>query len=294
MITTQTVLALVYIALSVVVYIALRRILNYLRSKGRISKNALSILILLMKLLALALVSFLIYQTVILAFPGLASALVGLMATAGFAGIIIGLAAQSSLSHVISGIILVMSKTIRVGDLIEYEKNMALIEDISLTHTILRLRDGRRIAVPNSTILSIAITNYNLIDEKVATEVDVGISYESSIELAVKAMLEAANEHPLVLENPPPQVLITGFGESSIDLKLYAWIDDPWLKPIVESDLRHEILRKFREYGVEIPYPRRVIIYQNMQQIANSVDGDGDKDVCKVQSEVKHSDTVQK
>ncbi len=266
MIATQIMLIVAYLALSMAVYILLKKTLNYLKNKGRVSRNALSILILLMKLLALAVISFLVYQAVVLAFPGLANALVGLMATAGFAGIIIGLAAQSSLSHIISGIILVTSKTIRVGDLIEYEKNMALIEDISLTHTILRLRDGRKIAIPNSTILSIAITNYNLIDEKIAAEVNVGISYESNLELAVKAMLETANGHPLVLKNPPPQVLIIGFGESSINLRLYAWIDDPWLKPIVESDLRHGILRKFKDYGVEIPYPRRVLIHQNVQQ----------------------------
>lgn len=231
--------------------------------KDRVGKNKpslASILILLLKTSTSVAIIIMIYSVFKTLYPDIALTLTNLTVAAGILGIIFGLAAQSSLGNAIAGMILVFSQAVKVGDMVEYDGEVAAVEDIKLTHTILKLRDGRKIAIPNSNMLNSNIVNYSMVDELVAATVTVGVSYESILDDAIKAMIEAAREHPKVLDKPPPQVIITGFGDFSINLKLLAWINDPWIKPIIESDLTWAIYEKFKKYNVEIPYPRRVII----------------------------------
>lgn len=233
---------------------------------GKKKPGLASIMILLLKITTSITIIFMVYSIFKTLYPDIALTLTNVTVAAGILGIIFGLAAQSSLGNAIAGMILVFSQAVKVGDMVEYNREVAAVEDIKLTHTILKLRDGRKIAIPNANMLSSNIVNYSIIDELVAASVTVGISYESDLENAIKAMIEAAQEHPKVLEKPPPQVIITGFGDFSINLKLLAWIDDPWIKPLVESDLTWAIYEKFKEYNVEIPYPRRVVIVKSAKE----------------------------
>lgn len=230
---------------------------------GKKKPSLASILILLLKITTSIAIILMVYSIFKTFYPDIALTLTNVTVAAGILGIIFGLAAQSSLGNAIAGMILVFSQAVKVGDMVEYNGEVAAVEDIKLTHTILKLRDGRKIAIPNANMLNSNIVNYSMVDELVAASVTVGISYESNLDSAIKAMIEAAREHPKVLGKPPPQVIITGFGDFSINLKLLAWIDDPWIKPIIESDLTWTIYEKFKKYNVEIPYPRRVIIVKS-------------------------------
>ncbi len=236
---------------------------EYVRNTlGRKNSSMASMAIVALKIFAASVITITVFYMIKTIYPDAALTLTAVMTAAGFLGIVLGLAAQSSLGNVFAGLVLVFSQALRVGDMVEYEGEVAVIEDIKLTHTILRLRDGRIIVIPNSNMLNSRIVSYTMIEEKVAATVTVGISYESDLNDAIKAMLEAAHEHPKVLSKPAPLVVITGFGDFSINLKLLAWINDPWIKPLVESDLISMIYEKFRKYNVEIPYPRRVLIFK--------------------------------
>jgi len=245
-------------------YKVMRYLIEYVRnSLGKKNSSMASMAIVALKITAASVIAIIAYYMVKTIYPDVALTLSAIITAAGFLGIVLGLAAQSSLGNVFAGLVLVFSRALRVGDMVEYEKEVAVIEDISLTHTILRLRDGRTIVIPNSNMLNSRIVSYTMPEEKVAATITVGVSYESNLNDAIKAMLEAAHEHPKVLKNPAPQVIITGFGDFSINLKLLAWISDPWIKPIVESDLISMIYERFKKYNVEIPYPRRVLIFRN-------------------------------
>ncbi len=252
---------------------------EYVRNTlGRKNSSMASMTIVALKITAASIISITVYYMIKTVYPDAALTLSAVITAAGFLGIVLGLAAQSSLGNVFAGLVLVFSQALRVGDMVEYEGEVAVIEDISLTHTILRLRDGRTIVIPNSNMLNSRIVSYTMPEEKVAATITVGISYESDLNDAIKAMLEAARDHPKVLRNPAPQVIVTGFGDFSINLKLLAWISDPWIKPIVESDLISMIYEKFKKYNVEIPYPRRVLIFKSeaaeQEQVPSQVKGE--------------------
>jgi len=272
-------LDLVAVAVSVgtVVFLTIAIIILYKATKiatkfikeriGKDKPSLASILILLLKTSTSVAIIIMVYSVFKTLYPDIALTITNFAVAAGILGIIFGLAAQSSLGNAIAGMILVFSQAVKVGDMVEYDGEVAAVEDIKLTHTILKLRDGRKIAIPNSNMLNSNIVNYSMVDELVAATVIVGISYESNLDNAIKAMIEAAREHPKVLDKPPPQVIITGFGDFSINLKLLAWINDPWIKPIIESDLTWAIYEKFKKYNVEIPYPRRVIIMKGEKEV---------------------------
>jgi len=260
-------------------YKAMKYLTEYVRNTlGKKNSSMASMTIVALKITTASIITIMVYYMIKTIYPDAALTLSAVITAAGFLGIVLGLAAQSSLGNVFAGLVLVFSQALRVGDMVEYEGEVAVIEDISLTHTILRLRDGRTIVIPNSNMLNSRIVSYTMPEEKVAATITVGISYESDLNDAIKAMLEAARDHPKVLKNPAPQVIITGFGDFSINLKLLAWISDPWIKPIVESDLISMIYEKFKKYNVEIPYPRRVLIFKSevadQEQVPAQVKGE--------------------
>ncbi len=257
-------LILLYVAGMVLVYYVAKLLKSVIIGRiGPYKPSIASMLSILINVSAAIIVSILIFNVVKIFYPEIGQASMLLAYAAGAITVIFGLAAQSSLGHIIAGMVLVFSQAIRVGDVVEFNGMLARVEDISLTHTRLVTLDGRRVIIPNQQLLNSNIVNYSVEvrnSRPIAAVVDVGISYESNVELAIKAMLEAAYDHPKVLRIPRPIVIVTGFGENSVNLRLYAYIASPWLKPIVESDLVVEIHKRFKEYGVEIPYPRRVVI----------------------------------
>ena len=271
-ISNNTVLMIVlYIAGIILVYYTSKLLKSIIIGRiGPYKPSIASMLGVLINVFAAVIASILAFDLVKIFYPEIGQVSLLLAYAAGAITVILGLAAQNSLGHIIAGMVLVFSQAIRVGDVVEYNGMLARVEDISLTHTRLVTLDGKRVIIPNQLLLNSDIVNYS-VDVRdgrpVAAVVDVGISYESNVELAIKAMLEAAYDHPRVLRAPHPIVVVTGFGENSVNLRLYAYIATPWLKPIVESDLVVEIHKRFKEYGIEIPYPRRVLLLHGQQEV---------------------------
>jgi len=245
-ISNNTILmVLLYIVGIILVYYASKLLKSIIIGRiGPYKPSIASMLSILINVFAAVIAFILVFDLVKIFYPEIGQASLLLAYAAGAITVILGLAAQNSLGHIIAGMVLVFSQAIRVGDVVEYNGMLARVEDISLTHTRLVTLDGRRVIIPNQLLLNSNIVNYS-VDVRdgrpVAAVVDVGISYESNVELAIKAMLEAAYDHPRVLRAPHPIVVVTGFGENSVNLRLYAYIATPWLKPIVESDLVVEI-----------------------------------------------------
>ncbi len=204
---------------------------------------------------------------------------VSLFAGAGVLGIIIGFASQATLSNVISGLFIATFKPFRVGDIIKFSDKTGVVEDITLRHTVIRNFENKRFIVPNSIISNEIIENYNIGDEKVCRWVELGISYDSDIDKAMKIMQEEVMKHPEFIDNrteedkkegkPAVMVRVLGFGDSSVNLRAWAWAKNPGAAFRLGTDLNKTIKQRFDKEGIEIPFPYRTVVYK--KDIENKV-----------------------
>jgi len=112
--------------------------------------------------------------------------------------------------------------------------------------------------VPNELLITERVENWSYSDNNLRVRIPLGISYGSDVRHALQLVMDAANECPRTLKSPRPNCLVTGFGDSSVDLELRVWINDP-VEGIgnVKSDILLRVWDKFHEHGIEIPFPQR-------------------------------------
>jgi small-conductance mechanosensitive channel len=131
--------------------------------------------------------------------------------------------------------------------------------------TVVTTLDNISIIVPNSQFVSEAIINWTHNDEIVRIQIPVGVAYGSDTTLVKQALLEVAHDHPQIMKSDHPDtpavrkplVRFINFGDSSLDFQLLAWIASVQQQFDIISDLHFMIDRKFREYGIAIPFPQR-------------------------------------
>lgn len=181
-------------------------------------------------------------------------ALVGLFAVLGVG---IGFGLQNVASNFVSGVILLLERPIRIHDRIEIDGLWGDVRKISLRTTVVQTPDNITIIVPNSKLLENNLTNYSYGEPSIRLRIPVGVAYGSDTEAVTATLEAAAREHADVLENPAPAVWFREFGDSSLNFELLAWIANPARKYWIISDLNRDIDRRFREEGIEIPFPQR-------------------------------------
>jgi small-conductance mechanosensitive channel len=198
---------------------------------------------------------------------GLGGAVTAIIASAGFAGIVIGLAAQGVLGNIFSGISIMFSRPYRLGDAMLYHNDFAFVEDIRLMNTVLVTWDNRRIIVPNSVIDKEAIINYTIKDPKMIAPIFFNVAYESDMDRAYRVMIEEAKKHPLCRSDlMEPKVHMTNFKDSGVELRLIVMAATQGDAFQLSCDLRKAILKRFKEEGIEIPYPRRYVIMERCDE----------------------------
>lgn len=176
----------------------------------------------------------------------------------GALGIGIGFGLQNITNNFISGMIILFERPIKVGDRVEVGNVTGNIVSISARATTLITNDNIAIIVPNSDFINSTVINWSLNNRNVRFNFPVGVSYKENPEKIKKLLLEVANENPGVLQNPPPDVLFEEFGESSLNFNLRVWSFEYSDRPkVLKSQLYYAIFEKFKEHGVEIPYPQR-------------------------------------
>jgi small-conductance mechanosensitive channel len=198
-----------------------------------------------------------VFVGILVAFQIVGIDLSGLVVILGFLSVGIGFGLQSITSNFIAGLILLFERPIRVGDRIVVGEMEGDVQEINMRATMVRNLNNVSILVPNSEFVSSHVINWSHRDPKIRLEIDVGVSYDSDLDTVIRALMEVAQENKDVLEDPAPDVLHRGFGDSAWDMRLRAWIGNPAGHHIIRSDLHCAIVRKFREYDVEIPFPQR-------------------------------------
>ncbi|MDQ3100121.1 MAG: mechanosensitive ion channel family protein [Bacteroidota bacterium] len=210
---------------------------------------------------------------IIYVIPSIKHMAVTLFAGAGILVAILGLATQRAFSNIISGIFIVSFKPFRVGDIIKIgAMHSGAVEDITLRHTVILTFENRRVIVPNSIISEETIINSSIEDEATCQFVEVSISYESDLDLAMSIMQQEAEAHPACMDRRPRQELESGMtrvvvrlitlGESSILLRAFVWAADPIIARQMQFDLFRSIKLRFDREGIVIPYPQRTITFK--------------------------------
>jgi small-conductance mechanosensitive channel len=207
---------------------------------------------------------------VLAAFTSLGLDVGSLALIAGALSVGIGFGLQSIVSNFFSGLILLFEGSLRVGDFIELDSGVTgTVKDISTRYTRIKTNDNLDIMVPNSELVSYKLTNWTLREPVVRVRIPFGVAYGTDKELVRKAALEAADEVPFTMEIMPgrkPDVLLVNFGDSSLDFQLRVWVARQGVRrPIqVKAAYYWALESKFREYGIQIPFPQRDLHMREM------------------------------
>ncbi len=176
----------------------------------------------------------------------------------GALGVGLGFGLQKIFSNLVSGVILLMDKSIKPGDVIAIDNTFGWINHLGLRYTSVITRDGTEHLIPNEDLITQRVENWSYSDDLVRLRIPIGISYNSDPRLAIKLCVEAASMVPRVQLQPEPRCQLKGFGDSSVDLELRIWINDPPQgRANVISDVMLEVWDRFHEHGIEIPFPQR-------------------------------------
>lgn len=236
--------------------------LNVDPTRYKFFKNAVSLIIWLVAIGA-----------IILLIPKLRALAITLFAGAGILVAILGFAAQQAFSNIIGGIFVVIFRPFRVGDMIKVGNlEYGIVEDITLRHTVINSFENKRIIIPNAVVSAETIVNDSIDDIKICRFIEIGISYDSDIELATKILQEEASKHydcidvrtPSEIEKGIPKVVVRliSFGDFSVNLRSYVWTKNPYQALQMHSDINKAIKKRFDKEGIEIPFPYRTLVYK--------------------------------
>ena len=173
----------------------------------------------------------------------------------------IGFGGQHLINNFISGLILLFDRSIKLGDVVEVDGEAGRVTSIGRRSSIIKRFDGGDLLVPNSQFLQQKVTNWTLSDKRMRYSISVGVAYNTDTRKASELILNAVEDHGLVLKDPPPVILLEQFTDSSLTFTVYFWLD---LEPdkdnrVILSDIRHHITVLLNKAGIVIAFPQRDI-----------------------------------
>ncbi len=176
---------------------------------------------------------------------------------AGALSVGIGFGLQAIVSNFVSGLILLTERPIKVGDMVNVRGNEGYVRRISVRSTEVETFDRASVIIPNSELITNAVTNWTHKNLIARISVKVGVAYDSDAEKVRDILIAEARRHPRVLKEPEPVVFFMGFGESALEMELRCIVDSANFMLSTKSDLHFAILKSFRENGIEIPFPQQ-------------------------------------
>ncbi|HSY60341.1 MAG TPA: mechanosensitive ion channel family protein, partial [Cytophaga sp.] len=198
----------------------------------------------------------------ILAFPSLRGAANAALGGAGVIALIAGVASQEALSNIVGGIFIIIFKPFKINDTIKISGEMVgTVTDINLRHTVIRNYENKMIVVPNAIINKEKVTNYDLRDKKCCQMIEIGISYDSDIDLAKEIMRSECEAHPSLIEyrtlleikNEVPKVIVRviALADSAVIIRAWAWAKDYPSSFVMKCELLESIKKRFDKEGIE-------------------------------------------
>jgi len=181
-----------------------------------------------------------------------------LLTTSAIGAVVVGFALQDTLGNLFAGLAIQVEKPFRVGHWIQVAGREGQVQEVTWRATKLRTKDGEFLIVPNSAMAKDPVLNFSEPTVANLVSIDVGTGYETPPNDAKRALLEAVANAPLALKTPPPNVLLKGFGASSLDYQVMFWVDDYGKEREARDEVRSNIWYTFRRSGIEIPWPIQI------------------------------------
>jgi small-conductance mechanosensitive channel len=202
----------------------------------------------------------LIVLAVMIGLPAVGIDLTMLSVFGGALGVGLGFGLQKIAANYISGFIILLDRSLRIGDTIAVGGDKGQVTQITTRYTVLRALSGVEAIVPNEVLVSSVVLNESYTDPKMRISMKIQVGYSTDLERAMAILVTAAKAQPRVLADPAPSAFVTDFAESGIELELAYWIADPGLGTTsVRSDINLAIWRAFKTDGIEIPFPQREV-----------------------------------
>jgi MscS family membrane protein len=182
------------------------------------------------------------------------------LASMGIVGLAVALAAKTVLSNVLAGVTLTADPNIEEGNRVQVLGYLGDVVRINVHKTVLRTRDNLLVSIPNDVLAKEVVVNWELPNSRTRLELEVGVAYDTDIEEATGIIEEILDEEAdLLADDREPEVNLNSFGDSAIILQIYVWLTQPRGGRHVRDDIYRKILKRFREQGIEIPFPQRVL-----------------------------------
>ncbi len=176
----------------------------------------------------------------------------------------VGLALQTFFQDIICGIFILIDQSVHVGDIIEIDSRVGRVEDIKLRTTRAVTIDNKVLVIPNHLYLTNSLYNWTQNGALTREYIDLGVAYDSDVQLVKRLLMQAAETNSSVLKTPKPQVLFTDFGDNALKFRLIFTVNDSFQAIQPKSDIRFEINTLFKKHNIKIPFPQRdVHLYNN-------------------------------
>jgi len=183
------------------------------------------------------------------------------LASASILGVVFGIAAKDSIANIFAGVFLLADGPYKVGDYVNLESGeRGMVTAIGLRSTRLLTRDDIEVVVPNSVMAATKIVNETGGRwARRRIRIPIGVAFGSNLDDVRTVLMSVAENNDLVCKDPEPRVRFRRLGESSIDLELLVWIEEPELRGQTIDAIVVETVQRFGENGIQIPYPQRVV-----------------------------------
>ncbi len=184
----------------------------------------------------------------------------------GAIGVGLGFGLQKIFANLVSGFILLLDKSIKPGDVIAIDDYYGKVDSLGARYVSVLTRDGIEHLIPNEELITTRVENWSYSHNLLRLRKTIGVHYKSDVRKAIALCLEAADETPRILKEPAAVCHLQEFADSSVNLEIRFWIDDPMNgRANVVSALQLSIWEKFHEHGIEIPYPQRDLHLRSTQ-----------------------------
>jgi small-conductance mechanosensitive channel len=195
---------------------------------------------------------------ILVALPIVGIDITALSVFGGALGVGLGFGLQKIASNYVSGFIILLDRSVHIGDLVTVDGRHGVVKAIASRYTVIRGLDGTESILPNETLITQTVTNHSSADRRVQVKVKVSVGYASDVDRVFALLLEAARSQPRILRDPAPAAFIAALGDNGIDIELSAWIADPDQgQAVLRGEILKRALASFRAEGIEIPFPQR-------------------------------------
>ena len=174
----------------------------------------------------------------------------------GALGVGLGLGLQRVASNYVSGFIILLDRSLAIGDMITVDKFSGAVTQINTRYTVVRALDGTETNVPNEMLMSSPVVNHTRTDRKARVAVKVAVAYDSDLERVIAVLLDATRGASRVLSDPSPSAVVTALAHDGVELELGVWVRVPDDAAVVRSDVSRRILQALTDAGIEISSPQ--------------------------------------